>query len=104
MKKYKQSPYILNYTINRNNYGIYMVIVNTKDNWIPYQFLDDYTIIFGIETTDEDFENYQKKLQYFEPFLPNNVGYLRTSTQEKGQITILYIPYSLILENFTLIK
>lgn len=80
--------------------GIYHLTFNTVEKWTSYHQYNDTTYIFGEEeneemTEEKSFENWASCKQEIPEFLPEikDGTYLRAVSQNKDQITFLFIPY-----------
>lgn len=84
--------------------GVYMLVFNLTEKWMPYHAYDDYTFWFGLEKdlddnaeTDEIHENFlewESNLHEVPAFLPKIDGiWLRSSMQDDDQVTFFYIPH-----------
>lgn len=66
--------------------GVFYLSINTSERWMSYEEFSNYKIRIYSEEGFFDLE--------LEEFLPKIDGlYIRTSMQNKDQISIYYIPY-----------
>ena len=74
--------------------GVIEAIINTKDRWVNYYTTwDDYPIV---EITNED--GFVSDSFHLEVDFADGVSYTRVEQQEKDQIILYFIPYTLLEE------
>jgi hypothetical protein len=88
--------YIENHWIQEFECGIFLLMFNTHERWIPYHNYTDTDYIFGGEIKDESVERLRERYYTVEEFLPKGVSYLSTVIQNKDQISFYFIPFDLI--------
>jgi len=88
------SKYCESYWAEQLPSGVIHLLINTTQRWVQYQALND--ISFLIAGSEEEFENWGDSdcILEVEEFLPKIEGgmYIRTSMQEKDQISFYWIP------------
>lgn len=89
------SKYVESYWAEELPNGVIHLLINTSERWLAYQVLND--ISFLITSTEEEAENWGDPTCILEvPEFLSNIEegmYIRTSMQEKDQISIYWIPY-----------
>jgi len=88
--------YISDHWIEEYECGIFQLMFNTHQRWIPYHSYNDIEYIFGEEVENESIEDYKSRYYKVEDFLPEGISYLTTVLQNKDQISFYFIPFSLI--------
>lgn len=80
------SKYVTSWNISILSNGVYQLVINTSDKWVPYHAYNDTKFEIGADGDTETLE--------IPEFLPKIVGlrWVRYSLQEKDQIMLLWIP------------
>lgn len=90
---------IESYYINKSEYGIIHLLVNTKDKWVSYNWTEG-TIANWLTIVDEETNTYSETLTIpyseFQFEKEKELLYLRLEQQNKDQINFYWIPYRLI--------
>ncbi len=85
------NKYVESYWAEELPNGVIHLLINTTERWLAYQALSDTQFIIG-----EDLESWlHDDILTVEKFLPEieKGMYMRTSMQEKDQISFYWIPY-----------
>ncbi len=89
--------YISSHWVQEFECGIFLLMFNTHERWIPYHRYSDTDYIFGKDDDEtESQEDYNNRCYEVEEFLQKGVNYLPTVIQEKDQISFYFIPFDLI--------
>ena len=104
MELRQNSPLIESWWIEKYECGIYLLLFNTTERWIPFHQANDETYFFGEEPEDEEPVDYLKRLYEVPEFLPQDKMYIPTVIQNKDQISFYFIPFDLLWEKGTLIN
>ena len=91
-----KSKYVESYWVQEYESGIFLLMFNTTERWIPFHRYSNDEYIFGADKDRETTKEWQSRIQTVEEFLPKEVSYLPTVFQEKDQISFYFIPYGLI--------
>lgn len=79
--------------------GIIKVIVNTESRWLPYSAYTSMDIKGRVNLTVDIFERSRLLERYVcEVYSKSVVMYSYFHQQEKDQITVLFVPFSMLLE------
>lgn len=79
--------YISDHWIQEFECGIFQLMFNTHERWIPYHRYNETNYIFGEEVENESQEDYESRCYSVEKFLPEEISYLPTVLQNKDQIS-----------------
>lgn len=76
-------------------YGMYKLIVNTRNRWCNYRLSIDYTAMKFYELDEEG--NDVVIQSTINPF-PVGIRFLRYDQQEKDQVVMVFIPSEILLQ------
>lgn len=91
----KNSKYVESWWIEVLPNGIYHLLFNLTERWLPYHKYNDTEFIFGGDIEGEEYEDWLSRIQEVPVFLPEDKGviWLSSSHLEKDQLSYYFIPY-----------
>ncbi len=91
----KKSKNVTSWFITVTPDGVYQILFNTVEKWMPFHAYNDTQFIIGEEVEGETHEEWLSKIQNVPEFLPEikDGFYIQSVLQNKDQISVFFRPY-----------
>jgi hypothetical protein len=94
--------YVENYFVEYYESGIILLLFNTKERWLNFhRYMDNLYRIGDPQEENESYESYKERMVEISIDIleiPSGKMFIKTSMQEKDQISFYFIPFELLKE------